>query len=461
MQRACQLCASRVSRSEPIASTKPIAIGGFLLIYRLLLTALSPLFALLMLRQLLRGRERLSDLTERFGADLSTRPTSCAPKLWVHGASNGELTGARALIEEALRRAPGLEVLVTTNTVTARKMVRDWALPRVTVRLAPFDLRPVLRRFIRATQPAALVSIENEIWPNRFALLARNAIPVIVAGARMSDRSAQRWEKMAPFFGGVIRPTIAAITRLAAQDTASEQRLLQLGLPPAALLPKMNLKSTVDIDISPLKNADPIAAQFDRATTVLAASTHPGEERPVLEAFHDLRQTHPHARLILAPRHPARADSIATELTRAGFAFARRSKGDTLGDAPVYLADSLGEMPLWYGLSGISFIGGSLINLGGHTPFEPAQCGTAILHGPFVSNHMSAYRALDTAGAAIEITDAATLAEAVRALMNDPPQTAAMAEAAHAALAPLRGAAAQQEAFWAALADVPKLQALR
>ncbi|WP_193217578.1 glycosyltransferase N-terminal domain-containing protein [Roseobacter sp. TSBP12] len=166
-----------------------------MLIYRLLLTALSPLFALLMLRQLLRGRERLSDLAERFGTDLSARPTSRAPMLWVHGASNGELTGARALIEEALRRAPDLEILVTTNTVTARKMVGDWALPRVTVRLAPFDLRPVLRRFIRATQPAALVSIENEIWPNRFALLARNAIPVIVAGARMSDRTAQRWKK--------------------------------------------------------------------------------------------------------------------------------------------------------------------------------------------------------------------------------------------------------------------------
>ena len=418
-----------------------------MLIYRLLLTALSPLFALLMLRQLLRGRERLSDLAERFGTDLSARPTSRAPMLWVHGASNGELTGARALIEEALRRAPDLEILVTTNTVTARKMVRDWALPRVTVRLAPFDLRPVLRRFIRATQPAALVSIENEIWPNRFALLARNAIPVIVAGARMSDRTAQRWEKMVPIFGGVIRPTIAAITRLAAQDTASEQRLLQLGLPPAALLPKMNLKSTVDIDIAPLKNADPLAAQFDRVTTVLAASTHPGEERPVLEAFHSLRQTHPHARLILAPRHPARADTIATELTRAGFAFARRS-------------NSLGEMPLWYGLAGISFIGGSLINLGGHTPFEPAQCGTAILHGTFVSNHLSAYRALDTAGAALEITDAASLAEAMRGLMNEPARATAMAEAAHAALAPLRGAAAQQEAFWAALADVPKLKAL-
>lgn len=431
-----------------------------MLIYRLLLSVLSPIFALLMLRQVLRGRERLSDLAERFGAGLTAHPVSCAPKLWVHGASNGELTGARALIEEALRRSPDLEILVTTNTVTARKMVRGWALPRVSVRLAPFDLRPVLRRFITATTPAALVSIENEIWPNRFALLAQNAIPVIVAGARMSDRSAQRWEKMAPIFGGIIRPTIAAITRLAAQDTASEQRLLQLGLPPAALLPKMNLKSTVDIDIAPLKNADPIAAQFDRATTILAASTHPGEERTVLEAFHHLRQTHPQARLILAPRHPARADSIATELSRTGFTYVRRSKGDALGDASVYLADSLGEMPLWYGLSGISFIGGSLVNLGGHTPFEPAQCGTAILHGPSVSNHLTAYRALDAAGAAIEITDAASLAEALRSLMNEPARATAMAEAAHAALAPLRGAAAQQEAFWATLADVPKLKAL-
>ncbi|SFJ73522.1 3-deoxy-D-manno-octulosonic acid transferase [Celeribacter neptunius] len=429
-------------------------------LYRFLLTCLSPLFALVLLRQILRGRERLSDLAQRFGADLLKRPPSAAPVLWVHGASNGELTAARGMIEEALRRAPGIEVLVTVNTVSARRMVRKWKLPRLTVRLAPMDLRPVLTRFIDTMRPAVLVSLENEIWPNRFTLLAKRGIPVVVAGARMSEKTAGRWEKLSPLFGGVTRRTITAISHLAAQDMASEQRLLQLGLPAEVLLPRMNLKSTVEIDETPSAEFDALVPQFARETTWLAASTHAGEERLICDAFQALRRQNLSARLILAPRHPARADSVITELKQAGLTFAQRSKGEAPGSAPVYLADTLGEMALWYRLAGISFIGGSLVERGGHTPYEPVQFDTAILHGPHVSNHHAAYRALDEAEAARLLTDADGLSAAVAGLMADPKAAAEMAQRAHAALAPLREDQMRQEAFWAALADLPKLQAL-
>ncbi|NIY80714.1 3-deoxy-D-manno-octulosonic acid transferase [Celeribacter sp. HF31] len=430
-------------------------------LYRVLLTLLSPLFALMLLRQVLRGRETLSDLAERFGAGLKTSPITKTPLLWIHGASNGELTAARGLIEEALRRAPGLDILVTVNTVSARKMVSDWALPRVTTRLAPMDLRPVLRRFLTATRPCALVSLENEIWPNRFVTLARHDIPVVVAGARMSERTAQRWGQMGVLLGGTIRQTIGAITKLAAQDTASEQRLLQLGLPVNALLPRMNLKSTVELTAAPGAELKALQKTFRRDKTMLAASTHAGEERPIFEAFHRLQQTHPDARLILAPRHPSRAETIATELTRAGLSFARRSKGDAPESAPIYLADTLGEMALWYRLAGITFVGGSLTDHGGHTPYEPVQFDTAILHGPHVSNHVAAYDALDRAGGAMDLSDAVTLAEAASTLMSDPKRAKAMTEQAHAALIPLRESQLRQEAFWSALADLPKLQALK
>ncbi|MBW6419370.1 3-deoxy-D-manno-octulosonic acid transferase [Celeribacter sp. PS-C1] len=430
-------------------------------LYRFLLTLLSPLFALVLLRQLLRGRERLSDLVERFGADLKATSRSSTPLLWIHGASNGELTAARGLIEEALDRAPCLDILVTVNTVSARKMVAGWALPRVQTRLAPMDLQPVLKRFLAATRPSALVSLENEIWPNRFVMLARHDIPVIVAGARMSERTARRWGQMGALLGGTIRQTIAAITKLAAQDTASEQRLLQLGLPANALLPRMNLKSTVELATAPEAELTDLQNIFSRDKTLLAASTHAGEERPIVEAFQSLQKSHPDARLILAPRHPSRAETIATELTRAGLSFARRSKGDAPESAPIYLADTLGEMALWYRLAGITFVGGSLTDHGGHTPYEPVQFDTAILHGPHVSNHAAAYDALDRGNGALALADAAALAEAVSALMSEPERAKEMAAQAHVALIPLRETQLRQEAFWTALADLPKLQALK
>jgi len=418
-----------------------------LFFYRFLLTILSPLFALALLRQVLRGRESLSDLAERFGARLTSARASKSPQLWIHGASNGEMTAARVLVEEALSRADDLDILVTVNTVSARTMVADWGLPRVEVRLAPMDLRPVLKRFLAAIRPVALVSLENEIWPNRFTLLAQRGIPVVVAGARMSERTASRWEKMQFLLRGIIRPTIAAISKLAAQDTASEQRLLQLGLPASALLPAAELAALEQI--------------FTRDKTLLAASTHTGEERLMLEAFHDLQKDHPDARLILAPRHPSRADALATELTRAGLDFAQRSKGDDPAQSQIYLADTLGEMALWYHLAGLSFIGGSLTHHGGHTPYEPVQFNTAILHGPHVSNHVAAYEALDQSGGARIVSDAQALCEAASALMSNPQHAKDMTAKAHTALSPLREAHLRQEAFWSALADLSKLPALK
>ena len=430
-----------------------------MLSYRLLLSCLSPLFAVAFLLQILRGRERLSDLAERFGARMPWLSPE-RPCIWLHGASNGELTGARALIEEALRRDPELLILITVNTLNARHMVRDWSLPRAIVRLAPVDLRWVLNRFIRKAHPAALVTIENEIWPNRFAALAQHGVPIFVAGARMSERTAKSWVRLQKMLGGAMQTTIRAITRLAAQDMASEQRLLQLGLPSEALLPRMNLKSTVEMEVPTAQDIAAYQRLFPRDQCFLAASTHAGEDQIVLAAFAQLRQRHPHLRLILAPRHPARADTIGAEIRAAGLTLAQRSKGESPDTGAVYLADTLGEMPLWYSVAAISVIGGSFSDLGGHTPFEPAQCGTAILHGPHVWNHAAAYRALDAADAAWRVTDSGTLAEAVDALLSDTPKATEMAQRAETALTALREKAIRQEGFWIALAKVPQLKAL-
>ncbi|AMY70713.1 putative 3-deoxy-D-manno-octulosonic-acid transferase [Frigidibacter mobilis] len=269
-------------------------------------------------------------------------------------------------------------MLVTANTLTARQMVEGWALPGVTAALAPLDHRLVLRRFLARARPAALVVVENEFWPNRLAACAQAGIPVLVVGARMSARSARRWARLP----SLARPLVGAIHLLSAQDAASEAHFRQLGVPAARIGPALNLKAGLAPAV-PAAELRRLAPLFDRPRTLLAASTHPGEEAPVLEAFAQLWQADPARRLILAPRHPRRAAEVATQITAAGLGLARRSLAEVPGpQTPVLLADTMGEMPLWYALAGVTFVGGSLVDKGGHTPFEPAAQDSAIVHGP-------------------------------------------------------------------------------
>lgn len=425
------------------------------LIYRLIVSLAVPILALVALIKVLRGKMLLGDLCERLGAGLDRLPVPHGPVLWVHGASNGELTAARHVIEAALDRAPDLQIIVTVNSITARAMVRGWGLPRLHVRLAPLDLRRTVHRFIACAQPNALLTIENEIWPNRFTLCARHSIPVIVVGARMSEQTARIWQKYRRLLGRLTARTLDAISALAPQDAASEERLLALGLAPSRLLPRMNLKSGVEMATAVPADAATLRATFQKDETVLAASTHEGEDAVVLDAIAALRARSASARtkLILAPRHPARADAIE-ELARSmvpDLPLARRSRGDSPTGAAIYLADTLGEMPLWYALAGQTFVGGSLVDVGGHTPFEPAQFGTVILHGPYVANHAPAYTALHEADGAIEIATVQDLTEALATLIATPDEAQHIARKGAAALGDLKVSDTATQAFWAAL----------
>lgn len=395
-----------------------------MLAYRLFLTLIAPAVLVLLLLRVLRGRERWSDLAERFGGGARLSH----PALWLHGASNGELTAARPLIEALLGAKPGQHILVTCNSVTARTMVAGWDLPRLTVRLAPLDYRPCLTRFAGRVRAAGFVVIENELWPNRLAWCHRRGVAVALIAARISSRSAQRWRRAAR----LLRPLLTPVVFAAPQDARTGARLIEFGLPADALGPVVSLKAAVTLPPPDPDTHAALAAHFVREDTVLAASTHDGEEEQVLAAFAAARTDRPGLRLILAPRHPARGDAVAAEIQRAGLSFARRSSGAAPGDAPVYLADTLGEMPLWYTLSGLCFVGGSLVEKGGHTPYEPAQFGAAILHGPHVENAADAYAALDAAGGAMRVADGDALAEALSTLRAA--QQADLADRARGAL---------------------------
>ena len=396
--------------------------SGRMVIYRILSS-----LAFLWLRATRGAAER-----ERFGT-----PEACErPVVWLHGASNGEMQAARSVVARLRARWPELALMITVNSLTAREMVRGWGLEACEVRLAPVDHLPLVRAFLDRVQPIALVMIENELWPHRLSECAARGVPVLVLGGRMSARSARVWGWMPRLARRVIGP----VSWLAPQDEAARARFLDLGLPEARLGPVMVLKAAA------LAGAAQVAG-FDRARTILAASTHEGEEAAVLAAFVAVLPRHPGARLILAPRHPRRRDEVEAEIAARGLACATRSRGGAPeGSAPVYLADTMGEMDLWYGAAGICFVGGSLTPRGGHTPFEPAAHGAAILNGPSLDNFAPAYAALAAAGGAVAVGDAADLERAFDGLLGDGARQAALADAGRRALA-VFGAEAGLAAF--------------
>lgn len=365
-----------------------------MMVYRAIMAVLTPM---LVLRALIRG-ESLADLAERLG-----RGGGPPVDLWLHGASLGELTSARWVVEALLAARPGLTLVVTANTVTGRHLVRDWRLAGVTARLAPLDTGLALQGFLTRFRPRALISLEAEYWPLRLTC----GLPVVLLGARMSDRSFARWQK---------RPALAAAmlaqVRLAsAQDARSRRHLTALGLPEAATMPDLDLKAQAAAHLP----APAIPPRVDRATWLLAASTHDGEDQPILRAFAAQRRfTH----LILAPRHPTRAPAIIPLIASLGLTWQQRSMGAAPGPAQVYLADTLGEMDLWYARCGAVIIGGTFVDRGGHTPWEPARFATALLHGPSTRNFAAPFAALDASGGALPVT-AGDLATALSTLTPD------------------------------------------
>lgn len=395
-----------------------------MLIYRCLMALALPVLLALMALRRLRGTEPPGALAERLGFGPEPAP---GPTIWLHGASNGEITSARWVVEALRAAVPGLQVLVTCNTASARAMVRDWGTAGVTAALAPLDTAGAAARLLGRWQPRLLVTVEAEFWPARLDAARKAGVPVAWIGARISERSARRWE----LFGGVIRGLLAGVAHGSAQDVASAARLRDLGLPPDATGPVLMLKAGA---VTQTPETLPFPPPAAREKTLLAASTHEGEEALVLAAFAVARAAGRLEHLIIAPRHPRRAGEVAAAISAAGLGFVQRSAGEVPGrDTTVHLADTMGEMANWYAMAGLCVIGGSFAPRGGHTPWEPAAQGSAILHGPSTHNFAEPFAALDAAGGALLVADLAALTAALLTLT--PQDMEAMAAAARTVLA--------------------------
>ena len=392
-------------------------------LYRALTAAAAPLVALYLNARCRRGKEDRSRLAERFGVASALRPP--APLVWVHAASVGEASSVLALIERILAERPAIELLMTTGTVAAARLIEGRLPPLARHQFVPADVPRAVERFLDHWHPDLAIWVESELWPNLVLATHRRGTPLLLVNARLSARSLSHWRALP----GLVRPVLEAFALCLAQDEVQAERFRRLGA--RAVASVGDLKAAA----APLA-ADPAALealrrQVGTRPVWLAASTHQGEEEIAAAAHVRIARAHPGLLTIIAPRHPVRGPAIANMLRARGLRATRRGADQAIAaDTDIYLADTLGELGLFFRLAGIAFVGGSLVRKGGHNPFEAARLDCGILHGPDMTNCAAMAIALDDAGAALTVRDEESLADAVSRLLGDPAERARRAAAA-------------------------------
>jgi 3-deoxy-D-manno-octulosonic-acid transferase len=378
-------------------------------LYSLLLYLLTPV---VFVRLWLRGRKAPAYRArwgERFG---HAGPFAQIPRIWIHAVSVGETIAAAPLVRALKDSYPDHAILITSTTPTGSAQVQRLFGEEVEHCYLPYDLPHVLGRFLQRIRPRILVVMETELWPNLFAACQARAIPVLVVNARLSERSFRGYRKILP----LIRPALGR-TQVLAQTEDDAARFRSLGAPEERVVVAGNLKFDQGVPEGVLGEGRALREQLGRGRNIwIAASTHAGEDAPILQAHRYLLAKQPDALLIIVPRHPERFEEVASLVASMDFSFQRRSSADTV-DQPieVFVGDTLGEMMLFYAASDIAFVGGSLVETGGHNPLEPAALGLPVITGPHWFNFSGIYPELLTCGAARQVSDsdelAATLAE--------------------------------------------------
>ncbi|MFZ5655128.1 MAG: lipid IV(A) 3-deoxy-D-manno-octulosonic acid transferase [Pseudomonadota bacterium] len=416
------------------------------LLYSLLLYLLLPAILLRLCWRALRAPAYARRWGERFGR--VTPPGR--PVIWVHAVSVGETLAAVPLIRRLRAECPGARLLVTTTTPTGSERVRAQFGAGVAHCYAPYDFPHTVRRFLDLVRPALLIVMETELWPNLLHGCARRGIPVVLANARLSARSAAGYARVR----ALTAPMLAALTRVAAQTGADAERLLHLGLAAERLQVTGNIKFDLELDEDLRRRAAALRAAWGggQRPIWLAASTHAGEDEPVLAAHRTLLARLPDALLVLVPRHPERFDGVHALCRREGLRVRRRSAGaDPDAGTQVLLGDTMGELLAFCGAADLVFVGGSLVRAGGHNLIEPAAWGRPVLAGPHLFNFAEAAALLETGGGLRVCADGAALAAAVEELLAQPARRAAMGAAAGAVAEANRGAL---ERLWAVIAPL-------
>lgn len=406
-------------------------------LYTLFFYLITPL---ILLRLLLRARKAPAYARrwgERFGFVPRLRPKQV---IWVHAVSVGETLAAVPLIRRLQADYPDAQLVVTTMTPTGSERVTAAFGDSVYHVYAPYDLPDAVARFIRRVRPDLLVIMETELWPNLIAGCAQRKIPVLVANARLSAKSAKGYSKVS----ALVRPMLQQLSGIAAQHQDDGQRFVELGLPEEKLQVTGNIKFDLELSTSIIDRAASLKQAWrsdSERPILLAASTHRGEDPLVLDAYEQLLKQHSELLLVLVPRHPERFDEVATLCEQRGFSVVRRSAGVApTAEHQILLGDTMGELLTFCGASDVVFMGGSWVPVGGHNVIEPAAWSLPVFSGPHLFNFTEASSLLLDAGGMKVCDEPAQLAEQVSVLLNDESERQAMGAAAKAVAEQNRGA---------------------
>lgn len=391
--------------------------------YRGLTAILEPIAPLVLSGRAKKGKEDPQRVGERLGHASYARPIG--EVVWLHGASVGETLSLLPLVEALAKARPDLNLLVTSGTVTAAQMMRKRLPAGVLHQYVPVDAPVAVRRFLAHWKPCLAVFVESELWPNLLQGAHKAGCKLALLGARVSDDTAKGWAR-AP---RAARALLGAFDLILAQDAKSWTRLRDLGAKVAGELDLKQAAAALPHDEAELKR---LQDEICGRRVVVAASTHPGEEEQVVKALMALPEPRP--LLVLAPRHPARGRDVADLLRAQGLKLSRRSVGERiLGDTEVYLADTLGELGLFFRLAQVVLMGGGFGDgVGGHNPLEPARLGLPVVTGPDVANFRETYAGLLHAHAALMTPHQAALNAALADLLANPERARAMGERAKA-----------------------------
>lgn len=364
---------------------------------------------------------------ERFSIGL---PAMRPGGIWVHAVSVGESIAAAPMIRGLLERYPQQPITVTCMTPTGSERIKALFAnePRIQHCYLPYDLPGAAARFLERVQPKLAVIMETELWPNHIHQCAKRGIPVALANARLSQRSAKGYGR----FARLTQPMLSEMSWFAVQTEAEAQRFRDLGARPETVEVTGSIKFDLSIDPQLLERAAQLRGQWQAAQRPvwIAASTHEGEDEIVLAAHRQLLVNHPDTLLILVPRHPERFNAVFELCRQQGFATVRRSTAQPVSaNTSVLLGDTMGELLFLYALADSAFVGGSLVPNGGHNLLEPAALAKPVLSGPHLFNFLEIAALLREAGALQEVEDAQGLALAVQRLFELPSDARKMAEA--------------------------------
>lgn len=413
------------------------------LAYSVFFYFLLPFILLRLLWRSLKAPSYAQRWSERFGFPPFTLH---GPVLWVHAVSVGETLAAVPLIRALRQQHSATSILITTTTPTGSQQVcsifaDEIGSGKIAHSYAPYDLPDCVSRFLRRVKPTLLIIMETEVWPNTIAACAQRNIPVLLANGRLSEKSARGYQKIA----ALIKPTFAQLSAVAAQHHDDAERMIALGVLRERCSVTGNIKFDLEINSATRVAAQALRQQLspdDDALIWIAASTHKGEDEQILEAFLTIKQTSSKVLLILVPRHPERFDSVTELCLTRGLKVQRRSSAQTTWkrSTDVIVGDTMGELLMLYGVADIAFVGGSLVNVGGHNLMEPAAWSLPIISGPYLFNFAEASRLLLEADAMAVVETSEELSNLVIELATNDKQRKRIGESALAVAENNRGA---------------------